>query len=76
VWDVALAPDGRHLFSASDDHTLKAWDLSQGRALATFAGESAMQACAVAPDGATIVAGEGQARIHILQMMGMGNRPS
>jgi WD40 repeat protein len=70
VWDLALAPDGRHLFSASEDHTVKAWDLSLGKELATFTGESPMLSCAAGSDGVTVIAGESQSRIHILRLLG------
>lgn len=33
----AVTPDGRHVVSASDDNTLKVWDLASGRAVAAAA---------------------------------------
>ena len=37
----AVTPDGRRVVSASDDKTLKVWDLESGRALATLEGHTA-----------------------------------
>jgi WD40 repeat protein len=49
---VAIAPDGRRAVSASDDNTLKVWDLESGRELRTLEGHSnAVDRVAIAPDG-------------------------
>ena len=44
------------MVSASDDKTLKVWDLASGRALATLEGHAdRVRACAVTPDGRRVV---------------------
>jgi WD40 repeat protein len=49
---LAVAPDGRHVLSASHDCTLKLWDLSTGRLLSDAAEPAAaVSAVAVTPDG-------------------------
>jgi len=63
-----LTPDGKQVVSASDDHTLKVWDLHSGEEIATFTGESNILCCAVAPDGLTIVAGDNSGRLHFLRL--------
>ncbi|MDT9199967.1 WD40 repeat domain-containing protein, partial [Limnospira sp. PMC 1042.18] len=68
---VAIAPDGKRAVSASDDKTLKLWDLETGEVLATFTGEGAMESCAVAPDGVTVVAGDKSGRVHFLRLEGL-----
>ena len=40
VTACAVTPDGRRVVSASDDNTLKVWDLETGRALATLEGHA------------------------------------
>jgi WD40 repeat protein len=68
VLSVAVAPDGRHAVSGSDDRTLKVWDLETGSPVATFSADGPLYACAVAPDGLTIVAGGASGRVHFLRM--------
>ena len=52
----AVTPDGRRVVSASDDKTLKIWDVESGRAVATLEGHVALvSACAVSPDGRRVV---------------------
>ncbi|WP_437682888.1 TIR domain-containing protein [Sorangium sp. So ce131] len=52
----ALSPDGQRIVSASDDTTLKVWDLATGNLLSTLEGHSAgVNACALSPDGQRIV---------------------
>ena len=52
----AVTPDSRRIISASDDRTLKVWDLDSGRLLDTFEGHTGrVTACAVTGDGRRIV---------------------
>ena len=55
---MAVTPDGRRAVSASDDNTLKVWDLESGKCMITFIGEGAFLCCAIANDGKTIIAGD------------------
>jgi WD40 repeat protein len=49
---VAVTPDGQRAVSASDDQTLKVWELGSGRELRTLTGHSQwVNAVAVTPDG-------------------------
>ena len=67
---VAITPDGRQLVSASVDQTLKVWDFHSGRTLATFSADAPILACAVAPDGVTMVAGDSAGKVHFLRFEG------
>jgi len=64
--------DGRRAVSGPGDQTLKVWDLESGKVVATFSGEGPLYACAVAPDGVTIIAGEESGRVHLLRLEGAG----
>ena len=52
VLSVCVTPDGQHVVSASDDQTLKVWDLQSGQELRTLKGLSrnVLSVC-VTPDG-------------------------
>jgi hypothetical protein len=60
---VAWSPDGRRLVSASDDGTVKLWDVSTGEELLTFRGqrEVAFTSVAFSPDGRRLLASQGNA---------------
>jgi WD40 repeat protein len=56
VTACVVTPDGRRVVSASEDRTLKVWDLEIGRVLATLEGHTNLvTACAVTPDGRRVV---------------------
>jgi WD40 repeat protein len=73
VHAVIVTPDGKYVVSASEDHTLKLWDIQnlherQVECIATFTGEGALIACAFAPDGGIIIAGEKLGGVHFLRL--------
>jgi WD40 repeat protein len=40
ITSLAVSPDGKHLFSASDDNTIKIWSLPEGALIQTLTGHS------------------------------------
>jgi WD40 repeat protein len=65
----AVAPDGRHVVSASSDKALKVWELASGRALATLEGHSGwVTACAVTLDGRHVVSASADQRLKIWEL--------
>ena len=66
---VAVTPDGRHAISASDDKTLKVWELETGRELAAVRLAGALHCVAVATDGITILAGDGAGNVYCLRFV-------
>ena len=49
---VAITPDGRRAVSASEDNTLRVWDLESGQSLRTLEGHSIrVTRVAITPDG-------------------------
>lgn len=56
VLAVAVTPDGRRAISASNDHTLKIWDMTSGLEEHTLVGHNGwVRAVALTPDGRRIV---------------------
>jgi len=53
ISDVAIAPDGTFIVSASEDNTVKVWDSATGEEVHSL---QARNPCAVAPDGSLILA--------------------
>ena len=65
---TSVASVGNRAISVSDDNTLKVWDLLSRKVVASFRGDSALKACAIAPDGVTIVAAEASGQVHFLRL--------
>lgn len=59
---------GRLVVSASDDKTLRVWEVETGAALATFTCDSAAYCCAFADDPKLIVAGDAVGRVYFLRL--------
>ncbi len=65
---VAITTDGRRVVSASEDNTLKVWDLETGALICTFNCEGRVDCAAVAPHGRTFVAGGAGGRVYFLRL--------
>jgi WD40 repeat protein len=68
IGTVAITPDGRYAVSGSHDCTVKVWDLKEGRSVASFTADNVIRACTVAPDGATIIAGDDAGCVHFFHL--------
>jgi WD40 repeat protein len=65
----AVTPDGRRVVSASDDGTLKVWELETGQELATLEGhESVVSGCAVTPDGQRVVSASDDGTLKVWEL--------
>ncbi|WP_197041371.1 WD40 repeat domain-containing serine/threonine protein kinase [Chondromyces apiculatus] len=68
VSKIAYAPDGKTLFSASDDHTVRAWDLVGGKHRVITALEGEVWWVDVSPDGRRIAAAGQDREIRIVDV--------
>ncbi len=63
IQSIAFTPDGRQIVSASEDKTIRVWDLATGKTVRTIRGEVApgqaggIRAMALSPDGKWLAAG-------------------
>lgn len=61
VYSVAFTPDGKFLATGSHDHTIKLWELANGKEAKTYAGPNGHQkmviCVAVSPDGQLLASG-------------------
>ncbi len=55
---MAFSPDGKTLASASEDNTIKLWDMATGKEQTTLKGHGNwVQSVAFSPDGKTLASG-------------------
>ena len=63
IWRISTDGSGKYLLTASDDKTAKLWDALTGELIRTYhtpihnGNEGKLHACALSPDGATVVLG-------------------
>jgi tetratricopeptide (TPR) repeat protein len=67
---LAITPDGRYLISGSLDHKLKVWDLHNWQEITSFSADNPIYACAVTPDGSTVVIGDETGGVFFLKIEG------
>jgi WD40 repeat protein len=71
IFDRATSPDGRWEATASEDGTLRVWDLQADRLLAVFSDETIFSRCAWSPDSRCLAVVGLRDRTHLLRLEGV-----
>jgi WD40 repeat protein/tetratricopeptide (TPR) repeat protein len=66
VWALDFSPDGTRLATASEDSTLKLWDVTTGQDLLTLTDHNSAVFCVrFSPDGTLLASGDGIRRVRL-----------
>lgn len=69
VHALAVLPSNQYVVSASSDHSIRLWDRETSRIVASFNDDAGINACGVANDGSTVVAGGQSGMLHMLKVV-------
>jgi WD40 repeat protein len=64
----AVSVDGRFIVSVATDNTVRLWNGGNGKGIATFTADAMVTACAIAPSGVDIVAGDSLGGVLFLRL--------
>ncbi len=68
---VKYSPDGRYVFTASDDHVIKMWDVNTGIDVKSYTGHQAGVKCIeISKDGRSMISGDADGKIIVWSLNG------
>jgi WD40 repeat protein len=76
VFAIAVAPDGKTLFSGASEETIRLWGLADGRFRATWHAEDEIRSLAFSPDGKTLALALHGGRIRLWDVAQEMARPA
>jgi WD40 repeat protein len=68
VWALDFTPDGKQLISASDDGTIKIWDLPSGRQRKSIPVGTPVRTAAISPSGAWVAIGDRFGEVSVFDL--------
>ncbi|HEX4947166.1 MAG TPA: TIR domain-containing protein [Blastocatellia bacterium] len=69
IFGIAVTPDGQLVISASDDRTIKVWEIASGKCLATLEGHTwPVYGIAITPDGKRIISGSRDETLRVWEL--------
>ena len=69
IKDIAIYNE-QYILSASEDNTLRLWDIKTGKYIVRYQADAELNACTII-DAQTIAAGDSLGRLHILELHGL-----
>lgn len=68
ITSIVLAPDEDTIVSGSEDRTIRVWSLKGNCELTRYYADAPILACAISPDGSTVIAGDSEDNLHFLKL--------